>query len=182
MKISEQRIKAMVVMNIIDNCTMELDNTGQERYSLDENQFGKVVDTLVKNIKVIQKTDELEKKVATDLSEIDRPYYIDSFGVAGKTDEFKMITKNHMPSKELCEGIIALQQLISFRDNFHEVNGRNTSKISKYVLRLGTSGWSVGNVHGRVTFRELFEFDNLTQAENFLKYHKDLFNELKKLY
>lgn len=123
-----------------------------------------------------------KKKVTTDLSEIDRPYYIDSFGVAGKTDEFKMITKNHMPSKELCEGIIALQQLISFRDNFHEVNGRNTSKISKYVLRLGTSGWYVGNVHGRVTFRELFEFDNLTQAENFLKYHKDLFNELKKIY
>lgn len=54
MKISEQRIKAMVIMNVIDNCTMELDNTGQERYSLDENQFGKVVDTLVKNIKVIQ--------------------------------------------------------------------------------------------------------------------------------
>ena len=54
MKISEQRIKEMVIMNIIDNCTMELDNTGQERYSLDEDQFGKVVDTLVKNIKVIQ--------------------------------------------------------------------------------------------------------------------------------
>jgi len=46
-------IKAMVTMNIIDNCTMELDNTGQERYSLNENQFGKVVDTLVKNINVI---------------------------------------------------------------------------------------------------------------------------------
>ena len=54
MKISEQRIKAMVIMNIIDNCTMELDNAGQERYSLNEDQFGKVVDTLVKNIKVIQ--------------------------------------------------------------------------------------------------------------------------------
>ena len=54
MKLSEQKIKAMVVMNIIDNCTMELDNTGQERYSLDETQFGKLVDTLVKNVKVIQ--------------------------------------------------------------------------------------------------------------------------------
>ena len=54
MKLSEQRTKAMVIMNIIDNCTMELDNTGQERYSMDESQFGKVVDTLVKNINVIQ--------------------------------------------------------------------------------------------------------------------------------
>lgn len=51
---SEQQIKAMVIMNIIDNCTMELDNTGQERYSLNEEQFGKCVDTLVKNISVIQ--------------------------------------------------------------------------------------------------------------------------------
>ena len=51
---SEKQIKAMVIMNIIDNCTIELDNTGQERYSLDEQQFGKCVDTLVKNINVIQ--------------------------------------------------------------------------------------------------------------------------------
>ena len=32
---------------------MELDNTGQERYSLNEKQFGEVVETLVKNIKAI---------------------------------------------------------------------------------------------------------------------------------
>lgn len=54
MKMSEKQIRAMVIMNIIDNCTMELDNTGQERYSLNEKQFGDVVETLVKNIKVIQ--------------------------------------------------------------------------------------------------------------------------------
>jgi len=54
MKMSEEQIKAMVIMNIIDNCTMELDNTGQERYTLNEKQFGEVVETLVKNIKVIQ--------------------------------------------------------------------------------------------------------------------------------
>lgn len=52
-------------MNIIDNCTMELDNTGQERYSLNEQQFGKCVDTLVKNINVIQcrKSDNLKKEI-----------------------------------------------------------------------------------------------------------------------
>ena len=54
MKMSEKQIRAIVIMNIIDNCTMELDNTGQERYSLNEKQFGDVVETLVKNIKVIQ--------------------------------------------------------------------------------------------------------------------------------
>jgi hypothetical protein len=42
-------------MSIIDNCTMELDNTGQERYSLNESQFGEVVDTLVKNINNTQR-------------------------------------------------------------------------------------------------------------------------------
>ena len=41
-------------MNIIDNCTMDLDNTGKERYSLNEQQFGKCVDILVKNINVIR--------------------------------------------------------------------------------------------------------------------------------
>ena len=46
-----KQIKAMVIMNIIDNCTIELDNTGQQRYILNEQQFGKVVETLVKNIK-----------------------------------------------------------------------------------------------------------------------------------
>ena len=51
---SEQQIKAMVIMNIIDNCTIELDNTGQERYTLNEQQFAEVVEKLVKNIKVIQ--------------------------------------------------------------------------------------------------------------------------------
>lgn len=54
MKMSEEQIKEMVIINIIDNCTMELDNTGQERYSLNEKQFGDVVETLVKNIKVMQ--------------------------------------------------------------------------------------------------------------------------------
>lgn len=60
MEMSKQQIKAMVIMNIIDNCTMELDNTGQERYSLNEEQFGKCVDTLVKNINVIPCCTELK--------------------------------------------------------------------------------------------------------------------------
>ena len=51
---SEQQIKEMVVTNIIDNCTIGLDNTGQDRYSLNEQQFGKCVDALVKSINVIQ--------------------------------------------------------------------------------------------------------------------------------
>ena len=50
---SEEQIRAMVITNIIDNCTIELDNTGQERYSLDRKQFGDIVKTLVKNIKAI---------------------------------------------------------------------------------------------------------------------------------
>lgn len=40
-------------MNIIDNCTMELDNNGQEKYSLDEQQFGNCIDAL--NITITQR-------------------------------------------------------------------------------------------------------------------------------
>tara|TARA_R110000782_G_scaffold70402_2_gene141447 strand:+ start:1294 stop:1548 length:255 start_codon:yes stop_codon:yes gene_type:complete len=47
---NEIDIKKKVVMTMIENCTMGLDNTGQERYSLNEQQFGKVVDTLVENL------------------------------------------------------------------------------------------------------------------------------------
>jgi hypothetical protein len=47
---NEIDIKKKVVMTIIENCTMEFDNTGRERYSLNESQFGKVVDTLVENL------------------------------------------------------------------------------------------------------------------------------------
>lgn len=50
---SEKQIKAMVVTNIIDNCTIELDKTGRDRYSLNDKQFSKCVDALVKSINVI---------------------------------------------------------------------------------------------------------------------------------
>ena len=53
MEMSEKQIKAKVIMNIIDNRTTKLDNTGQERYCLNGQQFGKCVDALVKNINVI---------------------------------------------------------------------------------------------------------------------------------
>ena len=72
---SEQQIKAMVIMNIIDNCTMELDNTGQERYSLDEQQFGKCVDTLVKNINVIHCCMSEAEQLVCDHPKRQRDYY-----------------------------------------------------------------------------------------------------------
>ena len=33
---NEQQIKAMVVMSIIDNCTMEINNSGYEQYYINE--------------------------------------------------------------------------------------------------------------------------------------------------
>jgi hypothetical protein len=48
---NEQQIKAMVVMSIIDNCTMEINNSGYEQYYINEQQFRDIIDKLVKNIK-----------------------------------------------------------------------------------------------------------------------------------
>ena len=127
-----------------------------------------------------------EKKTATDLSDIGRPYYIDSFGAAGKTDEFKTITKNHMTSKELCEGILALQQLISFRDDFHKVHGRNYYNIEGAICLTnesdGSSYFKALYIHSDANYVDLFDFDTHDQAKEFLSTHKDLFEELKKLY
>ena len=49
-EMSEQQIKAMVIINIIDNCTMELDNTGQERYLVINNL--KIMDIVVEQKKI----------------------------------------------------------------------------------------------------------------------------------
>ena len=54
MNFSKEKIKGMVIINIIDNCKMEIDEADQEQYSLNEKQFGNLVETLVENIEVIK--------------------------------------------------------------------------------------------------------------------------------
>lgn len=52
---SEEMIKNMVVVNILDNCKIDIDEHGNpERYHLDKKQFKEAVDTLVKNIMVMR--------------------------------------------------------------------------------------------------------------------------------
>ena len=51
---NREQIKNMVVMNIIDNSSLDLDNTGQQQISMNEKQFANVVDALVGNIEVIK--------------------------------------------------------------------------------------------------------------------------------
>ena len=80
MEMSEQQIKAMVIMNIIDNCTMELDNTGQERYSLNGQQFGKCVDTLVKNINVIHCCKSDSEQLHTEVFNLANKLAINGYG------------------------------------------------------------------------------------------------------
>jgi len=98
-----------------------------------------------------------EKKTATDLSDIVRPYYIDLLGKITRSNPFSRQTKNQMTSKELCEGILALQQLISFRDDFHKVYGKPEGE-------------------------NMFAFNTKEQKDIFEEAHKELFEELKKLY
>lgn len=120
-----------------------------------------------------------EKKVATDLSDIDRPYHIDAFGIVYKTDFFQ--TKNHMTSKELYEGILALQQLIAFRDDFHKVHGGVYGNNHGSIRFDGNEFMACKIFHKSVEVA-IFDFDTYDQAKEFYETHKDLFEELKKLY
>src|SRR5699024_9517698 len=67
-----------------------------------------------------------EPKFTTKLNDIERPYYIDDCGIV-KIDELCDI--NHVPTKELAEGQLVLSQLLSFRHDVWQKEGKpeNTS-------------------------------------------------------
>ena len=55
MKMSEEQLKIMITMNIVDRCTIDrLKDERIERYSFGNKQLGDIVQTIVKNICFIQ--------------------------------------------------------------------------------------------------------------------------------
>jgi len=48
-------------MTVVENAMIDIDNTGQERYTLNEEQFGLLIDNLVKNITVTPCCTELKE-------------------------------------------------------------------------------------------------------------------------
>ena len=86
-----------------------------------------------------------------------------------------------MTSKELCEGILALQQLISFRDKFHEVHG-TIYVNNRGSIRFDGNEFMACNITPESVEASIFDFAEYEQAEEFLSTHKELFEELKKIY
>jgi len=43
-------LRETIIMTVVENSMIDIDNTGQERYTLNEEQFGLLIDNLVKII------------------------------------------------------------------------------------------------------------------------------------
>jgi len=43
-------LRETIIMTVVENSMIDIDNTGQERYTLDEEQFGLLIDNLVKKL------------------------------------------------------------------------------------------------------------------------------------
>lgn len=110
-----------------------------------------------------------EVKYAEDLKDIDRPYYIDIDGGVGSS-EYQTI--EHLPTRGLTEGVIALIQLLSFRQDVWDKSGKPEGAPA-YGIRYTNSSFVVSRQgpHG------LLYFKTKEQAEYFLDKHKELIIE-----
>ena len=110
-----------------------------------------------------------EVKYAEDLKDIDRPYYIDIDGGVGAS-EYQTI--EHLPTRGLAEGVIALIQLLSFRQDVWDKGGKPEGAPA-YGINYTNSSFVVSRQgpHG------LLYFKTKEQAEYFLDKHKELIIE-----
>src|SRR5690625_2313077 len=115
-----------------------------------------------------------EYKFAENLGDIDRPWYIEGGGDvvrwASKQD------KNHLPTKELTEGLLALTQLLSFRHDVWEIEGNPEDDKGWYGIML-----TVSKEEPRVILlgeiKTEFRFKKKETAEWFLETHRELLTE-----
>jgi hypothetical protein len=43
-------LRKQITLTVVENAMIDIDNTGQERYTFNEEQFGLLIDNLVKNL------------------------------------------------------------------------------------------------------------------------------------
>src|SRR5690625_1017928 len=65
-----------------------------------------------------------ESKFAENLRDIDRPWYLCDCGEVEEVSGSINQDKNHLPTEELTEGLLALTQLLSFRHDVWEKEGK----------------------------------------------------------
>src|SRR5690625_3348556 len=117
-----------------------------------------------------------ESKFAENLRDIDRPWYLDTYGEAEGLFEKGYQDKNHLPTKELTEGLLALTQLLSFRHDVWEIEGKPEDDKGWYGIML-----TVSKEEPRVILlgeiKTEFRFKKKETAEWFLETHRELLTE-----
>lgn len=123
----------------------------------------------LKQERAVYKVVKKEVKYAEDLNDIYRPYYIDIGGGVGSS-EYQTI--EHLPTRGLTEGVLALIQLLSFRQDIWDKGGKPEGAPA-YGIRCTNSSFVVSRQgpHG------LLYFKTKEHAEYFLDKHKELIIE-----
>lgn len=119
--------------------------------------------------KVVKK----EVKYAEYLNDIDRPYYMDTVGGISSSNSQ---TVNHLPTEKLAEGVLALIQLLSFRQDIWDKGGKPEGDESFGVFQYDKENISVTKFYGAYG-GEIFRFKTREQAEYFKETHEDLIKE-----
>ena len=111
-----------------------------------------------------------ESNFATKLDDIERLYYLDDCGIV-KIDELQDI--NHVPTYKLAKGQLVLSQLLSFRHDVWEKEGKP---------QVGIEGHGISYDYCKNEFiveegGGVFRFKEAETALWFLETHKELLNE-----
>ena len=112
-----------------------------------------------------------ESKFAENLGDIDRPWCVNPNGVVQGAYGYR--NKNHVPTENIAEGQLALSQLLSFRHDVWEKEGKpeNTSLRHGIFLHRNKIESNLTNV------KSLFQFKKEETAKWFLETHKELLTE-----
>lgn len=117
-----------------------------------------------------------EPKFAENLEDVDRPWYLSECGEVEEVSEKAYQDKNHLPTEELTEGLLALTQLLSFRHDVWEKEGKPQDHEGWHgiVLPASEEDFRAGFLR---EIKTEFRFKKKETAEWFLETHKELLTE-----
>ena len=117
-----------------------------------------------------------EPKFAKNIEDVDRPWYLCASGEVEEVSEKAKQDENHLPTEELTEGLLALTQLLSFRHDVWEKEGKPEDDEGWYGIML-----TVSKEEPRVILlgeiKTEFRFKKKETAEWFLETHRELLTE-----
>lgn len=85
-------------------------------------------------------------------------------------------TPEYLPTRELAEGVLALIQLLSFRQDIWDKGGKPEGGESFGVFQCDKENFSITKFYGAYG-GEMFRFKTREQAEYFKETHEDLLKE-----